>query len=40
MQWLSGTLNVPMGRLPLPSVRAPVRPVPLPAIAGAAALNG
>jgi len=44
MQWLSGTLNVPMGRLPLPSVRAPVRPVPLPALAGAAApapaLNG
>ncbi|HEX9244865.1 MAG TPA: FAD-dependent oxidoreductase [bacterium] len=37
MRWLSGTLNVPMGRLPLPNVRAPVRPVPLPAIAGAAA---
>jgi len=44
MRWLSGTLDVPMGRLALPSVRAPVRPVPLPAIAGAAApalaLNG
>ena len=37
MRWLSGTLDVPMGRLPLPSVRAPVRPVPLPAIAGAEA---
>ena len=28
MRWLSGTLEMPIGRLPLPRVRAPVRPVP------------
>ena len=28
MRWLSGTLEMPIGRLPLPRVRPPVRPVP------------
>ncbi|HKV43322.1 MAG TPA: FAD-dependent oxidoreductase [bacterium] len=34
MQWLSGALEVPIGQVPLPRVRPPVRPVPLSAIAG------
>jgi len=29
MRWLSGALDVPIGRLPLPRVRPPVRPLPL-----------
>jgi hypothetical protein len=29
MRWLSGALGVPIGRLPLPRVRPPVRPLPL-----------
>lgn len=33
MQWLSGALGVPIGQVPLPRVRPPVRPVPLSAIA-------
>jgi NADPH-dependent 2,4-dienoyl-CoA reductase/sulfur reductase-like enzyme len=33
MRWLSGTLEVPIGRLPLPRVRPPVRPVPVSAFA-------
>ncbi len=33
MRWLSGTLQVPVGRLPLPRVRPPVRPVPISAFA-------
>lgn len=33
MRWLSGTLEVPIGRLPLPRVRPPVRPVPVSALA-------
>jgi hypothetical protein len=34
MQWLSGALGVPIGQVPLPRVRPPVRPVPLSALAG------
>lgn len=37
MRWLSGALGVPIGRLPLPRVRPPVRPVPLSALATAGA---
>lgn len=33
MRWLSGTLGVPMGRLSLPRVRPPLRPVPVSAFA-------
>jgi bacterioferritin-associated ferredoxin len=33
MRWLSGTLEVPIGRLPLPRVRPPVRPLPVAALA-------
>jgi bacterioferritin-associated ferredoxin len=33
MRWLSGTLAVPIGRLSLPRVRPPVRPVPVSAFA-------
>ncbi|HYM92196.1 MAG TPA: FAD-dependent oxidoreductase [bacterium] len=33
MRWLSGTLGVPVGRLPLPRVRPPLRPVPVSAFA-------
>jgi Pyridine nucleotide-disulphide oxidoreductase/BFD-like [2Fe-2S] binding domain len=33
MRWLSGTLEVPIGRLPLPRARPPVRPVPASAFA-------
>lgn len=33
MHWLSGTLEVPVGRLPLPRVRPPVRPLPVSAFA-------
>ena len=33
MRWLSGTLEVPIGRLPLPRARPPVRPVPVSAFA-------
>ena len=29
MRWLSGTLAVPVGRLPLPRVRPPLRPIPV-----------
>jgi hypothetical protein len=29
MRWLSGTLEIPMGRLPLPRVRPPIRPIPV-----------
>jgi bacterioferritin-associated ferredoxin len=36
MRWLSGVLDVPIGRMPLPSIRPPVRPIPLAAIAGIA----
>ncbi|TMJ09025.1 MAG: hypothetical protein E6H02_09340, partial [Bacillati bacterium ANGP1] len=33
MRWLSGTLAVPVGRLPLPRVRPPLRPIPVSAFA-------
>jgi thioredoxin reductase/bacterioferritin-associated ferredoxin len=33
MRWLSGTLEAPIGRLPLPRARPPVRPVPVSAFA-------
>ncbi len=36
MRWLSGALGVPIGRLPLPRMRPPIRPIPLSALAGAA----
>jgi bacterioferritin-associated ferredoxin len=29
MRWLSGTLDIPIGRLALPRVRPPVRPIPV-----------
>ncbi len=29
MRWLSGTLEIPIGRLPLPRVRPPIRPIPI-----------
>jgi len=29
MRWLSGALNIPIGRLALPRVRPPVRPIPV-----------
>lgn len=32
VRWLSGALEIPIGRLPLPRVRPPVRPVPLAAL--------
>jgi octopine oxidase subunit A len=33
MRWLSGALKVPVGRLPLPRVRPPTRPLPLAVLA-------
>jgi bacterioferritin-associated ferredoxin len=33
MRWLSGTLEVPIGRVPLPRARPPVRPLPVAALA-------
>ena len=33
MRWLSGTLDIPMDRLPLPRLRPPIRPVPVAAFA-------
>ncbi len=33
LRWLGGALGVPIGRLPLPSVTPPVRPVPISALA-------
>jgi NADPH-dependent 2,4-dienoyl-CoA reductase/sulfur reductase-like enzyme/bacterioferritin-associated ferredoxin len=35
MRWLSGSLGVPMGRLPLPASPPPVRPIPVSALAAA-----
>ncbi len=35
MRWLSGVLEVPIGRLPLPRIRPPVRPIPLSTLAAA-----
>ncbi len=29
MRWLSGMLEIPIGRLPLPRVRPPIRPIPI-----------
>lgn len=29
MRWLSGTLDIPIGRLPLPSVRPPIKAIPV-----------
>ncbi len=37
LRWLSGALDLPAGRLPPPRVRPPVRPVPISALAAAAA---
>jgi len=40
MRWLSGVLDTPIGRLPLPRVRPPQRPVPLSALAAAGSQAG
>ncbi len=34
MRWLSGALDTPIGRVPLPRLRPPVRPIPLAALEG------
>jgi D-hydroxyproline dehydrogenase subunit alpha len=36
MRWLSGALQTPIGRLPLPRMRPPVRPIPIASLAAAA----